>query len=363
MRHILFAVGLRLCAAAAPSICGSDPDKVEDCNHPDLGSCGNACCYASAEFSEDSAALYARVVQGLKSGVDTTYAYVSEGSPPDPEEDLQQYNITDPLAFQFIFQGAHSAPKFFGANADVLDFSIVKTAKGSALYMFSLSRIHGALGDYGQNYKTLAYLAKALNPAAQLSVIHGCGGPVTTLREVNLEIGSGIGDGSSCGADPSKVKDCDHPDLGSCGNACCLLEFDFQASPEDVYASVTDALKNKVDGAYDYITGGDPNPGDDLRQYNITQPAAFQYIFQGDHNAPKFFGQHADILDFSIAKASSGSTLRMFSLSRIHGALGDHSQNYKNLVFLSKNFSIASKAPARILHGCGLASASKEVMI
>ena len=59
-------------------------------------------------------------------------------------------------------QGRHDAPKYFGKNGDVLDFAIYAKGSGSVLRMFSLSRIHGALGDQGQNYKTLSFLAEKM---------------------------------------------------------------------------------------------------------------------------------------------------------------------------------------------------------
>lgn len=352
-------------APAPPSVCGADPTKVADCNHPDLGSCGNACCYASFEVAEQPDAIYGRVVQLLKGKLDGSYDYVSSGNPPDPEEDLRQYNITAPLAFQYIFQGSHSAPKFFGANSDVLDFSVVKTTQGSAIYAFSLSRIHGALGDHGQNYKSIAYLAKALNPDARVTVVHGCGSPAEPRSHATLlHEQQELAPASVCGADPTNVEDCNRPDLGSCSNACCLLEVELKDTPEAVYASLTGLLKSKVDGQYDYITGGDPNPGDDLRQYNITSPAAFQFILQGSHSAPKYFGENADILDFTIAKFGEGSSLRMFSLSRIHGALGDHGQNYKNLAYLTKHLPIAtSPLNIKVLYGCNSLSSSSAAKI
>ena len=54
-------------------------------------------------------------------------------------------------------EGRHNAPKYFGANGDILNFAIYEgdAPTSSVLRMFSLSRIHGALGDNGQNYKTL----------------------------------------------------------------------------------------------------------------------------------------------------------------------------------------------------------------
>ena len=52
-------------------------------------------------------------------------------------------------------QGRHDAPKYHGINGDILNFAIYQTSRASVLRMFSVSRIHGALGDNGQNYKSL----------------------------------------------------------------------------------------------------------------------------------------------------------------------------------------------------------------
>eukprot|EP00658_Telonema_sp_P-2_P003793 TRINITY_DN1141_c0_g2_i3.p1 TRINITY_DN1141_c0_g2~~TRINITY_DN1141_c0_g2_i3.p1 ORF type:complete len:172 (+),score=47.08 TRINITY_DN1141_c0_g2_i3:114-629(+) len=79
---------------------------------------------------------------------------------------------------------------------------------------------------------------------------------------------------SSCGGDrPSKVKDCDHTDLGSCGNSCCGIEIQLPDSPEEVYNVTTSFLKGGGDdGSYTYVTGKGPggqDPGDDLRHFGI----------------------------------------------------------------------------------------------
>ena len=55
----------------------------------------------------------------------------------------------------FRIQGRHDAPKYNGTNGDILDFAIYAKSDSSVLRMFSLSRIHGALGDNGQNFKSL----------------------------------------------------------------------------------------------------------------------------------------------------------------------------------------------------------------
>jgi len=43
------------------------------------------------------------------------------------------------------------------------------------LRAFSSSGIHGALGDNGQNFKTLAFMIKEVYPQAESTIVHGCG--------------------------------------------------------------------------------------------------------------------------------------------------------------------------------------------
>ena len=68
----------------------------------------------------------------------------------------------------YIFQGHHNTS---GGYVDTLNFNLKPTADGHLLRMFSVSNIHGALGDSGQNYKTLAFILEG----RANTVIHGCG--------------------------------------------------------------------------------------------------------------------------------------------------------------------------------------------
>ena len=85
------------------------------------------------------------------------------------------------------------------------------------------------------------------------------------------------------------------------------------------------------------------NPDDDLTQY----PIRWDYIFEGTHTTA---GGFVDTLKFNIGRPASpdaGTTMRVFSLSRIHGALGDNGQNYKNIKYMIENHE------AKIVLGCG----------
>ncbi|CAE7666968.1 unnamed protein product [Symbiodinium microadriaticum] len=358
MRVLGLFAGLASAAAVSPSVCGSHPEAVPDCDKPDKGSCGNACCVAELDLAVDPAKAYAQTLDALKGLKEDGFSYVTGGD-PNPGDDLRPYNVSKPKPFKFIFQGRHDAPKYKGPNADILDFAIYESGSGSVLRMYSLSRIHGALGDAGQNYKTLAFLAQKLT-SNKPTPVHGCGLPAAS-SPVSIQRG-GFFDlamqtsSSVCGPSPSKVPDCDKPDMGSCGNACCMAELDLAVDPAKAYAQTLDVLKGLKEDGFSYVTGGDPNPGDDLRPYNITEPKSFKFIFQGRHDAPKYKGPNADILDFAIYESGSGSVLRMFSLSRIHGALGDAGQNYKTLSFMAEKLD-ASKKPVP-KYGCGLTTSA-----
>eukprot|EP00930_Biecheleria_cincta_P038157 TRINITY_DN26217_c0_g1_i1.p1 TRINITY_DN26217_c0_g1~~TRINITY_DN26217_c0_g1_i1.p1 ORF type:complete len:362 (-),score=67.14 TRINITY_DN26217_c0_g1_i1:229-1314(-) len=326
------------------SVCGSDhPSKVIDCDKPDLGSCGNACCVAELTVPNSEPAT---VYGSLKSALLTLDDYEFVGG-----DDLSQYNITKPEPFRFIAQGRHSAPKYSGESADILNFAIFPDAwQGSTVRMFSVSRIHGALGDNGQNYKTLAFLSKKFAGGAELAVRYGCGMQETAASEHDLPRLQTEGlatPPSVCGSDPSKVVDCDKPDLGSCGNACCIAELAFpQTEPASAFASLKSLLSTLGSDGYEFVGGADLTP------YNITKPELFKFVAQGRHSAPKYSGANADILNFAIYEdASGGSVIRMFSLSRIHGALGDHGQNYKSISYMKHHFTPEGKVTVK--YGCG----------
>ena len=62
-------------------------------------------------------------------------------------------------------------------------------------------------------------------------------------------------------------------------------------------------------------------------------------------------GGYVDTLNFNIAKADAkgSTTMRIFSISNVHGSLGDNGQNYKNIAFILEGRG------AKVVHGCGAA--------
>eukprot|EP01062_Namystynia_karyoxenos_P021857 TRINITY_DN18339_c0_g1_i2.p1 TRINITY_DN18339_c0_g1~~TRINITY_DN18339_c0_g1_i2.p1 ORF type:complete len:189 (+),score=54.08 TRINITY_DN18339_c0_g1_i2:81-569(+) len=141
---------------------------------------------------------------------------------------------------------------------------------------------------------------------------------------------------SSCGPQsPSPVSDCDKVDLGSCGNACCVVD-----------VTVAGAQGQRRPGAAHGPDAAGHNPSDDLRPYNVS----WQYIMQGTH---KTSGGYVDRLDFNFQPtADNGTVVRVGSRSGIHGALGDNGQNYKSIAWMV-NAAVGAEKQVAIVHGCG----------
>merc|ERR1719410_978675 len=130
--------------------------------------------------------------------------------------------------------------------------------------------------------------------------------------------------------------DCDRPDFGSCGNACCNMEYHFhEMTPRDLYESMQKVFEDGgPDGRYSLQTMADGTTGwTDLSKYNLN----VTYIGQVWHTT-KVKGYN-DTIDMTIGgrqMPGGGSTLKIFSISQIGGAYGDAGQNYKNVVQVVK---------------------------
>jgi len=163
---------LFLSVMANNSSCGSGTG-VFDCQNVDLGSCGNACCALQLEvpFIPKTAFLGMQLYLG-EGGTDSSYDYVQgpDAAGHNPGTDLRSKNII----WKWIFQGRHTT---IGGYVDVLDFNIKESPNtgSSIITMFSSSGIHGALGDNGQNYKSLSRLARDLGFPTDYLVLYGCG--------------------------------------------------------------------------------------------------------------------------------------------------------------------------------------------
>jgi hypothetical protein len=89
------------------------------------------------------------------------------------------------------------------------------------------------------------------------------------------------------------------------------------------------------------------NPTPDLRPFSV----GYDYLLQAKH---KTATGYIDTLNVDLRTLSDGAAgVVGFSISDIHGALGDNSQNYKNLAALFRGAFGVPSSELRVLFGCG----------
>lgn len=132
-------------------------------------------------------------------------------------------------------------------------------------------------------------------------------------------------------------------DMASCGNACCAAEFPSSLGPEGLFRNVTAYLESGgKDGLFNY-TGGTGG----LKI--ATQEGPWTATFQGTHTT--FKARYVDTINFAIRQLpQGGSTVRVFSISNIAGALGDMGQNRRTVSLLGSELGLG---PMDVLFGCG----------
>ena len=114
--------------------------------------------------------------------------------------------------------------------------------------------------------------------------------------------------------------DCDRPDFGTCGNACCslLVHFPNTSSVALMQALNSSLAKGGPDGRFHLRPTAEtaPYPGfADLRPYH---PEQVSFLGQAWHATQKL--TFNDTLNLLILKESPRATLRAFSTSEIGGA-------------------------------------------
>lgn len=150
----------------------------------------------------------------------------------------------------------------------------------------------------------------------------------------------------TCGStSPSTVSDCQNVDFGSCGNACCRLQFTVD---EDPLAAMQKLNSSFADGGADgyfklQMTHEKTLGFADIRAFK--PPGGYEFIGQV-HHTTSGPAHYVDEVNFNIRPqqcaegvdcSASGSIIKAFSTSLIAGALGDNGQNYKNIVMAMKN--------------------------
>ena len=127
--------------------------------------------------------------------------------------------------------------------------------------------------------------------------------------------------------------DCDRPDFGTCGVACCSLVLSFpNTSTVDLMTKLNSSLatggpdnrfvlRPTAESAYGF---------GDLRPYH---PEAVNFIGQAWHKTAKY--TYTDTINYLIyappKDAPGASSMKVFSISQIGGAYGDAGQKYAPL--------------------------------
>eukprot|EP00471_Norrisiella_sphaerica_P008144 CAMPEP_0184503826 /NCGR_PEP_ID=MMETSP0113_2-20130426/52114_1 /TAXON_ID=91329 /ORGANISM="Norrisiella sphaerica, Strain BC52" /LENGTH=195 /DNA_ID=CAMNT_0026893383 /DNA_START=117 /DNA_END=704 /DNA_ORIENTATION=- len=130
--------------------------------------------------------------------------------------------------------------------------------------------------------------------------------------------------------------DCDHPDKGSCGTACCKLSFTMADKSEyEVALAFNQSIINGGPDSRFYeveLAEGVRNVAD-LRPFNV----GVSFIGQTVHTTAKRL--YNDTINFTISRSegNNGSYVKVFSISQIGGAYGDEGQNFKNIAVLMKS--------------------------
>ncbi|XP_019854112.1 PREDICTED: uncharacterized protein LOC109583283 [Amphimedon queenslandica] len=135
--------------------------------------------------------------------------------------------------------------------------------------------------------------------------------------------------------------DCKNEDCGTCANACCILQFTFKASTDDVDKLMVDSLKNGGDdGRYTLVNNSDYRP------YNMS----VKFMLQTIHTTKVH--HYNDTQDWLVSEGKEEGTtvVKAFSISNIYGAYCDAGQNYKNLVGFVKGLNVDFKQEA--IAGC-----------
>ena len=130
--------------------------------------------------------------------------------------------------------------------------------------------------------------------------------------------------------DGCTYKDCDHPDFGSCGNACCKLVYNIEGLTTEATMNALSKtlLSGGPDGQYTpQMTAEGTLLFGDLRPYD--KPVDF--IGQVWHVTTN--KAYNDTINLTIGPGKGKSTqVTAFSVSQIAGAYGDDGQNYYNIV-------------------------------
>jgi len=152
------------------SISSANACTLDGCDHPDCGSCGNACCSLLITIQGESTEsvmnkLNSSITEG--GGPDNRYIPMMTASGTMTFSDLRKYGADA----DFLGQALHTTMN--GKYNDTVNLSLSPTTlflddddegiKGTIIAAFSISDIAGAYCDSGQNYWNILQLIQSID--------------------------------------------------------------------------------------------------------------------------------------------------------------------------------------------------------
>eukprot|EP00600_Ochromonadales_sp_CCMP1393_P009826 CAMPEP_0174972644 /NCGR_PEP_ID=MMETSP0004_2-20121128/10752_2 /TAXON_ID=420556 /ORGANISM="Ochromonas sp., Strain CCMP1393" /LENGTH=154 /DNA_ID=CAMNT_0016222907 /DNA_START=29 /DNA_END=490 /DNA_ORIENTATION=- len=147
---ILFIVTLLLSLLAVQAC------DYPDCNHPDEGSCGDACCRLGLFISgETTTEVMTKLNETLvKGGPDQRYIPQMTAEGTLTFGDLRPYD----KPVDYIGQTWHTTTNLMYNDTINILLKPTELGKSTFVYAVSISQIAGAYGDDGQNYFNIKQL-------------------------------------------------------------------------------------------------------------------------------------------------------------------------------------------------------------
>jgi hypothetical protein len=158
-----------------------------------------------------------------------------------------------------------------------------------------------------------------------------------------------------CASACAPAKYCDRPDMGTCGNACCTLEFRIDEDPTTIALALNATMHdNGVDNLFTWQNTAEGTLGMVCLDERDLTPKSPVCLGKVNHLTQSH--TYTDSIWITVNwpdqySTKNGSIVKLHSQSLLGGALGDSSQNYANnmLVMDSLNMGYTQVGEA---HGC-----------
>lgn len=145
---------------ALPSVDADCPAAGSICERVDEGTCANACCRLTLEFTQVSTQLLATALNTTLAAGGPDGRYTLRPTAGDPNGFFDARN--QGLPFDFLGQAHHlTASRVYTDSVDIL-ITESDTEGSATLKAFSISLVGGAFTDLGQNYYNIVTLLDSL---------------------------------------------------------------------------------------------------------------------------------------------------------------------------------------------------------